>query len=163
MGMGYRVAPLGDDFNRLSGRKMENNFLARDEGFMGVGRLALNALVSDDGTALLQVDYISKGWMFIRSGESLVLLLDGDRVGVAGPGSIASRHVISGSAVTETANYPVSMDLLRRIAAARQVRVRVVGSERTMDLHFSRENKARFEAFVGQAITSSDPARVVAP
>jgi len=102
------------------------------------------------GTYSLIVRYVSKDWLFIEDGESLVLLIDGERVGFTGSGSSSNRMVLTGGYVFEESFYFVSADDIRRIAQAKSVSVKIVGSSGYIKREFSEKNLQRFREFVYQ-------------
>jgi hypothetical protein len=54
----------------------------------------------------IRIDYCSDDWFFIDSRESLVLLVDGKRMGFSGEGS--GNHRTSNQSVCETAFYEIT-------------------------------------------------------
>lgn len=151
-GGGYEVAQVGDDFNGMAGSMMRRNYLKVEGG--AVASVTLNAVVTSaaDTTAhMLGVNYLGSGWIFLGDGESLILLLDGERVALEQLGS-PRREVESGRIVQEIAVYPASPDLLRRIATADTVRVRLQGDRGRVDARFTPENTARFQSFVAEHV-----------
>jgi hypothetical protein len=86
------------------------------------------------------------GWLFISDGESLIFLADGDHFGLTGSGSAASREVQPG-AVDEVAYYAFTPELLKKLATAKKVRVRLVGSSHVWDGNLSAKNQKIFADF----------------
>ncbi|HEX8360813.1 MAG TPA: hypothetical protein VF613_11915 [Longimicrobium sp.] len=114
--------------------------------------VALNALlVGDRDTAgyRLEVDVRSTGEpLRIRaSGESLILILDSAQVALrADPGTF--RQTRSWTGVRENAVYTAPSGLLRKIAGARHVRVRVLGRKYYLERTMSAANIRRFSEFL---------------
>jgi hypothetical protein len=161
----YHVVERTDPFERLTVRRMRGDVL----GGPGAGTdwVALNAeetrAAGDTARYALVVDYRTQGdWLEIRPGESLVLLVDGDRVGLSGPGSTRARTQ-GAAARREVARYPAGAALVRRIAAARDVRVRLVGRRYHVDRAFTPRNLARFRRFVGAPTDGRQPLAPPAP
>lgn len=108
-----------------------------------------NVAASGETTFLLVVSVAgnSQGWTFIEDGESLLFLVDGERVALSGDGSAGHRDVAGGNCF-ETAVYVTDAAFLHRLANAKEVEVRVSGSERNIDRKFSETNTKNFQEFV---------------
>ncbi len=89
----------------------------------------------------------SNGWCFIKKGASLLFVVDGERKALSGSGSLGSREVL-GDNVSEVAVYPTTLDFIRLLSEAKEVRVRVVGSRRNIERHFGKANSKNFRDFV---------------
>jgi len=71
---------------------------------------------------------MQKRWMFIPSGTSLELKIDGSIFPIYGDGSARSRSVIGPEQISEHASYRLSFDVIQRIANAKEpVQFRVTG------------------------------------
>jgi hypothetical protein len=105
----------------------------------------------------LRVFCHSPFWVFINEGESLVLMVDGKRIGLTGEGSLRHRIVDRGGVVLETADYAVSLDQIKTIANAQNVTLRVYGSRSQQDRFFTPKNFAVFRDFVDR-VQLSPPA-----
>lgn len=90
------------------------------------------------------------GWCFIESGESLRFLIDGERFALSGDGSTDSREVLSGARTAEVALYVTDLDFIRKLSEASEVKVRIEGSRRNVERHFSESNFENFREFVAQ-------------
>jgi hypothetical protein len=88
------------------------------------------------------------GYMDIGPGETLTLTIDGQDFGYQGPGSAESRTLTSRGTYVENAVYEATPDDLRRIAQAKDVKVRVEGQSRKMYREFQPENIEKFRTFV---------------
>ena len=89
------------------------------------------------------------GWVFINRGESLVLLVDGKKMAFNSPeGSFPHRKVGVGKRITEIAFYPITNEQIRKISNAENVRVKVYGSNRTLERAFNESYKKAFDDFV---------------
>jgi hypothetical protein len=72
-------------------------------------------------------------WIFIESGSSLLLKLDGsEMMQLAGNGSSNARRVSTGANVLEAAYYALTPDMLRKIASAKSVEFRIIGDKQTI-------------------------------
>lgn len=77
-------------------------------------------------------------WMFIESGESCVVLADGERLPLTGDGSGQFREVLSGGLIRETAWYIlIPKEYLVKIANANQASLKVYGTKQTREGRFT--------------------------
>src|SRR2546425_2376340 len=75
------------------------------------------------------------GLLDIAPGETLLLTVDGQTLKFGGVGSLNERKETSGTLV-EHAIYEAKMDDLRKIAKAKEVKVDITGSSRTVHREF---------------------------
>jgi hypothetical protein len=160
----YQVATVRDDFAGTEVRRMEANLLDAPSG--GRDWVALNAEVARDGRDstryALVVEYrADDDWLGIRPGESLLLLVDSQRVALASAGLAARERQAVG--VREMARYPVPGDLLQRIAGAKEVRVRVLGRRYYLDRAFGPANFRRLREFLEPPAPAAATPPAVAP
>jgi len=87
------------------------------------------------------------GWLDIAPGETLALTVDGQTIKFGGVGSLNERKEKSGTLV-EHAIYQAKADDLRKVAKAKEIRVDITGSARTVHREFKRENIEKFRNFV---------------
>lgn len=88
-------------------------------------------------------------WMFIEGGESLVLLVDGEKFPLySKKGSRGDRDVISGRNLKEVASYLANPDLLRKIASAKAVSLRLYGKKYALQRRFGPEHVEAFRKYV---------------
>lgn len=114
-------------------------------------RLQLQHFVSRVGEPSFQVFalYEGEGWFFIEEGESLLFLADGERIGLTSRnGSRADRETVYGSTVRERAMYEITPEQLSRIAAAKQVKVRLHGGRGYSDYNLEKQGSCVFARFV---------------
>jgi hypothetical protein len=125
---------------------MTGNQLGGEEGY------ALNAArySAKDGAVkyALGVRYHGEQWMFIEPGVSLILLIDGQRLGLKGQGSLRDRKSFDDGHVRETAKYPVSPELLKKMAAADNVEIHIIGRNFVAKVFFTSRNFENFRGFV---------------
>lgn len=138
---GNRIARL--TYNPLAGSSLIDDAQVR---------FNLNKTTCEDGKTSFSVVIVylgntMSGWAFIPEGETLRLLVDGERVALSGTGSAGAREVQSQN-VQEVAVYPISVDTLRKIANANEVRVRLEGTRRNTERHFSEANFKNVREFV---------------
>jgi hypothetical protein len=87
------------------------------------------------------------GYLEIGPGETLVLTIDGQTMKFGGVGSVNERKY-SNSTLIEHAIYEAKADDLRKIARAKEVKVDVIGSSRTVHREFKAPNFQKFNTFV---------------
>jgi hypothetical protein len=92
-------------------------------------------------------------WMFISSGGSLALKVDGEMVVLSGAGSISSREVLAADDVEESAYYPLSIETAKKIAAAKEVQFRIYGDRQNVTGYFTDIFMEDLRYFVDQAPT----------
>jgi hypothetical protein len=147
----YHVSRAADPFAGVTTRRMHGNVLGG--GDAGGDWVALNVEetrpAADTPRYALLVDYRTRGeWLQVRPGESLLLLVDGERVALTGAGSARARKETR-AARMEAARYPASAALVTRMARAQEVRVRLVGRRYHVDRTLTRANRARIARFLG--------------
>lgn len=101
-----------------------------------------------------------EGWVFINPGESLVLLVDGEKMPFVSPsGSAYNRGVLKGLAgavggirVREEAHYPITVEQIKKLAYAQDVKVRIYGSQGNVTREFNEDYfeslRAYYEKFI---------------
>jgi hypothetical protein len=97
---------------------------------------------------MIQVKYVAKDWLFIGSGESLILLVDGERMRFEGNGSANSREVNEYAVCFELATYLCTPDELRKIAKARKIEVKIIGANSYLLGKFKDDNILHFIEYV---------------
>lgn len=107
----------------------------------------------------IAVIYQADNWMFINGGESLILMVDGQRMGLTSPdGSLYSRKLTSGvMKLREEALYALTEDNLRKIAMANTVTLRVYGSEGYIERSLSKQQIAYYKMFYEKFIIPYGP------
>lgn len=146
-----------DEFEGYTISRMINNSLGGSDFNMNPESVGLNIqkVVSKGGCEsislmVIYADYSDDArWLFISNGESLVLLIDGKRIGLVGEGSGNYRDVLPyGSGVIERAWYPVSREIIHTISNAKEVKVRLIGSKGFIERYFVQANFNNFKKFV---------------
>ncbi|MFC1627542.1 hypothetical protein ACFL3H_00340 [Gemmatimonadota bacterium] len=151
------IEMVRDDFHGTQRTKMILNEL--DGGGHWASALFLNPqLLEVEGSSpvyLIHLRYVGDDWLFIEEGESLGLIIDGERVFLSGNGSNDTREVKSLMdyvAVQEEEYYTVSPDFIRRLATADSVRARIDGSSSFIERHFGPVNFANLQRFVQECL-----------
>jgi len=98
---------------------------------------------------VLMVAYVGPDFLFLQPGETLVLVVDGERLPFRGLGSRNRREITAKDLARETACYDVTPAQLRRIAAAQDVEVLL---QKTLRLRFGPGTLAGFRDFARRAL-----------
>ncbi|WP_169628195.1 hypothetical protein [Ferrimonas futtsuensis] len=161
MEVGYRLTEdKFKDFKRYSipstGHLPGTPFLTHDDAFIDI-------FTDVNGHSLgisIAVIIHFEDWVFINSGESLVLMVDGERMPFISPsGSLHQRGILKGLAgavagtrIREEAHYPLKTDQIERLANAKSIELKVYGSKGTFERSFGTEHieaiKAYYEKFI---------------
>jgi hypothetical protein len=157
----YRVTEAVDRFAGTRRVEMRGNDLSStraEEDWMALDLQALCA--GDSARYTFRVDYRALAEpLEIRTGESLLLLVDGARVALAR--TDRAPRWTQGARRTETALYAAPADVVRAVRDASDVRVRVLGRRYYADRAFSEENRRRIRRVAGACVqggTASDTA-----
>lgn len=147
-GLFYRVRTVHDEFDGYTKHILEGNSLG-DESFLGALYSAtiyfnvqkfISKQENVDYHIIIKYEH-DGNWLFIDDGESLILLIDGVRKGFSGDGSSRHRDVVSvfkGSNVVELAYYKITAEELKQIANAKEVKVKLIGSQHYCNRHFTK-------------------------
>lgn len=145
----YQVESSRNERRDYSITEMQNNLLAGGSDSVQVYLDAKRMSLGEDLYYTLVVRYVGQEWLHIKSGESLILFLDDERLSFTGDGSVSDRSKsLLKSEYTEQASYEVTLAELNRIADAANVRVEVVGENHSAERHFSEENLQRLYDFL---------------
>ena len=146
----YTVRPMNKD--GMTGYRMEGNYVSTPP--IPHTRLAINAVRAEAANGrvfyLIEANLAAGDFIDIPPGESLVFTADGERIALSGPGSQSSRTVVTQPPIwfNEVGLYHISADDLRRLAAARQLQLRLAGRKSVIENAFSPLNQERLRAFV---------------
>jgi len=153
----YNVEHLNDAFDgftidRMSGNYLTDTYNVSNSAWLNVQKYkSKNDVISYH----LIIEYWDSKWLFIGEGESLVLLVDGERIGFTGEGSKQFREVESGTygvASKEKAFYSVTVEQLRKISNAKEVKIKIQGSTSFATREFSKENFQNIRRFILECI-----------
>jgi hypothetical protein len=118
--------------------------------------LALNAsrYENKDGSFFYSLTTIYEGSkkLFVGPGQSLVLTVDGRPIALSGDGSARFREAVGPEVVRERAQYEISPDVLRRLANAKAVSVRLTGERRAVETSLSEQNMKNFRSFASDYV-----------
>jgi hypothetical protein len=79
--------------------------------------------------------------------ESLTLVIDGETVTLRPEGEVSREKDMLSHYITDSSTYPVSADVLRDLAGAREVNVTISGEGGTLEGYFESQNIAAFKRF----------------
>lgn len=150
--LGYQVRTTHDEFDGYTKNTLQVNELSG--GTFGANiHLLVQRFETKEGKVLyhLIVYYWGENWLFIQEDESLILLVDNERIGFTGDGSSSHRNA-SGSGVREYAYYETTAEVIKKIAEAGEVKVKIIGSQLYCERHFSDHNFNNFRKFIAQFI-----------
>jgi hypothetical protein len=159
-GLFYSVKTIHDDFdgytiNRMQGNEIKGKASSAFDIALGIGNaVELNAqrYQSKDSiiTYSLIVKFTGTDWLFIREGEALILLVDDQRMGFSGKGSNEHRNVYRGGVVEEEAWYDINLSDLKKISNAKEVRMKINGSQYYVERQFVEFNFKNFKDFIAK-------------
>lgn len=146
--------------NRIEGYKIIESvpaLLLRDgESVLGLpvafGLISFRMLVKDSTLYSISIKYSSESWMFIESGFSLKMLIDGRKKQFySGNGSAGSREV-NGSYVHETADYICFKKDFYEIINAKDLLIQVTGSKGFADCRIKEDRLQYLVDFVKEYV-----------
>jgi hypothetical protein len=112
---------------------------------------AMSPIADPSKPYTIHVEAMLPEWMFISSGESLALKVDGEMITLNGPGSIGSREVLGADDVEEDAYYPLSVETTKKLAAAKEIQFRIYGERQNVTGNFTDDIMEDLRYFVEQA------------
>ena len=81
----------------------------------------------------IAAETFTQSWVFISSGNSLLLKLDdGSIVSLSGDGSANYRKIVSYDSVTEDALWCITVEQMRLIANSKQIEFRILGDSKNL-------------------------------
>ena len=141
-----RTTSFTDMDSKANISRMSGNRLAG-----GITTVELNAQRFDkSGTPSFSLIILYSGPTFVNigPGKTLILLIDGQRLEIAGQGSEKSRNIVSIGLIEEKAYYhDLDPDLIRMLAYAKEVEVEIIGASKVLNRHFKEQNFVNFKEF----------------
>jgi len=142
-----RIETIRDDFEDLVIYRMHGNHLGDSSYPRHYADLNVQKLESPKYGilySLIVYFYSSQRLNLISSFESLVLLIDGERIGFSHSGfpqydvhiSPSTRYVYN----SVTAYYPIELEDLKRIISAKSIRVKLAGSPTSFEFFLTQDN-----------------------
>ncbi|MGD0209807.1 MAG: hypothetical protein ABSC14_02360 [Desulfomonilia bacterium] len=96
----------------------------------------------------LFIVYAGPFFINIKSGKSLVLIIDDQRHEISGKGSESHRNIVSPGLVEEKAYYhDIEPDFMRKLAYAKKIEVEVIGSTDVIKRYFEEKNLSNLKEF----------------
>lgn len=152
----YQVVKRDDKFDGYSSRRLYGNRL-NEGGLLGdLGAtlcIDLQKFTSKSGEVFYHIIAMvgSDHWMFIPEGETLVVLVDGKRIGFSGDGSYKNRDVQASEyshRIHEYALYKIKKSDILSMANATSIDVKVVGDKYVLERKFNPDNFSNFKRFI---------------
>jgi len=155
----YTIKSHYDKYDDFKIFEIDNNFLTL-KNLNSNTSIRLDAycfLKSNVVVYRLKVQYYSSDWLFIGAGESLVLLIDGKRLGFTGNGSSGDREVLTGTgvAIKEIAYYPITKEEFEQIAKGELIEIKLSGDKYFIECMFNKWNKQAFRIFYDNYVNKS--------
>lgn len=142
----YSVISNYDRFEEIKTVKMINNTLK------GNGKVDadIQKFILKDGSVqfAIRISFYSSKWLFIEEGNSLRILIDGEHLELMTNHSLINRSVISGGYLKESAVYFITIEDLNKISNGKDVKVKIVGSNRNLIREFFPLNLQRYKSFI---------------
>lgn len=148
---GYHAGTKQDDFNGYTTNWMDRNSIESTEVPMFCFNLIKHYSPGKEEIYRIWIKLaLMNDWIFIDNGESLILLVDGERIGFYGEGSTKNRSTttLSDTYVNEDAYYDVPLNQLQKIANAKTVRIQVVGSHGIKEGSLTQNNLFNIRRFL---------------
>lgn len=142
----YKLNSGTDEFTGNQALYQSYN-IAKDWGLGGFVSLNLRKITNEDVEVYgMEVDLWQRDWFFIKRGESLLLLVDGETMTLSGDGSSGNRKVWDADNLQERAYYVMDLSEIEKLANATTIRARLIGDE-TMEFDVRPEAIDGFKDF----------------
>lgn len=152
----YRIVERELDLKGTRSTRAEGNFIP-EVGWPLVELFIEPGLIEDakGRSYFLVITYEAREWLFLEPGESLELLIDGQREALSSSVESARNMVTTqwGPGILETVSYTVTPGLIRRMASATSIRGKLHGQEGIRDFWFVPANIDNFKKFAAQFLT----------
>ncbi len=150
----YGVDTIKDEFDGYTIKRMHGNIIF-DNSFLPNNIVCFNPQsftdIKGNINYQLYIEYSGKEWLFIEPGETLVLLVNGKRIGLNGYGSRDHRIVLDNHPemkVREIVVFEATKEILKNIANANTVKFKLVGASRDVQMELTSEQINNFLKFV---------------
>lgn len=152
----YHIRTYHDEFDNYTYISMYLNKLGHDRGIYTNIELNLQRTEKNGNYGyILGCHYEARDWLFIDSGESLIMLIDNERIGFEGAGSLEHRDAY-GSNINELAIYRIIPDQIKKIAYANEVKIRIKGKY-YIECYFTDINFDNFRRFYQEYVENTSP------
>ncbi|MCA9811733.1 MAG: hypothetical protein KC483_02600 [Nitrosarchaeum sp.] len=152
---GYGVESTYDEFEKTTRTALHSNVL--DGGHATLSSVQASAMniiqykKPDTTIYQLQYIYVADEWLFIGEDNSLSLLVDGEKYDFSAYDNFRETiDYMGGVKIREYVYYPVSKDMLEKIANAKIVKVKVSGRQYYVQSQFNKSNFKNFKKFLAQ-------------
>ena len=143
----YIVKTESDEFSGNTKHFMEWNYVPGDGG-----TVYLNAqIINEDKVRNLYLNilYAANDWFFIEEGNSLMFLINGEKLLLSTSGDI-QRKVFGGYGINEVAWYKISLEDFKKLIFAEEVKFKLSGKHVYLTRMLNPANKKRFAEFYNQ-------------
>jgi len=154
--MKYNVYTSRDEFEKFTSHRMSGNVIEPEKA----SDLAINIhlIQFDNGNVqyLLFVQRHNITETFnIKTGESLILLVDGRRIGFSTTSDLKKSEYHGNKLAWSYAWYPTDKETLIKVANAKSVQLRLIGRDGSLnniydERTFSSKNLERFKLFIAE-------------
>ena len=157
----YSFKSSYDKFDNYKKFELQANNLGKKNSFyIGSHDTYLNAqcfIMDSIIKYSLIVNYNASDWLFIEEGESLIMLIDGKRLGFSGKGSIDHRNTYSSPSVSiqEIAYYDITKQEFEQIVNGDKIEIKLSGSKYFEEYYFTKGNKEAFKKFYDAYVNKS--------
>ena len=155
----YRFHTGYDPLEKYATRSIDGNRLNTKSGDLYLNVLQIEY---DRGKThyYLVVETATSDWIFIEAKSSMIVSIDGRRTEFVGGVSYTRRDIIvkrREGMLIKRAYYRIPLKEIERIADAREVKVKVVGSSYSLAGEFTRKNSHNFQRFLADLGFRSQP------
>jgi len=152
----YLVDTKVDDFDGYTRNRLYGNWVeSTGDGDLRFNLQQFKQKGGETSYSIVIHMSLMHNWFFIEDGESLIMLVEGQRIGFSGEGSINHRdtgRLLNFVYVEEMAFYDVSLEKLYEIANAKDVRLKVRGANRVKEGSFTSDNFSNLRQFLNQYV-----------
>jgi hypothetical protein len=150
----YNIKKIAEDSNGNSGVRLlgihlsDNSWIQKNSVDLIPQKITNKSEVSKYA---IQIVYKGDGLLNIIPEESLIFLIDGEKVTYSGTGSKNSTYLIAddnGMNAMEISSYNVTKDFLDNLSKAKSVKIKLVGYDKFMTLELSTNQLANINRFM---------------